>query len=65
MTRHGEPKPVTLDDFLLAVMADCDPDLLLVTGPLAPDNCGCEALCDCDNSTTVEASAEPGTQNPY
>ncbi len=46
-----------------------DPDLHMITAdPAAYDRahpCDCEALCDCDNSTTVEASTEPRTDHPY
>ncbi len=58
MTRHGETAPVTLEAFLLTVMADCDPDLLLVNAdPKAWSDahpCDCEGTCLCDQRTEDE-----------
>jgi hypothetical protein len=44
--RHGHLPPPPAE----ALLTD-DPDLWLASGPLAPDLCECEALCECDKET--------------
>lgn len=43
MGRHGESAPPPLEALLTP-----DPELYLASGPLAPDNCNCDALCECE-----------------
>ncbi len=64
--RHGESKPASFDEFLLAVMADCDPDLLLVTAPLH-DKCDgdCEGLCTCDGENPSYGHGNPDWERDF
>ncbi len=43
--RHGR-----LDGPPIDALLEPDPERHLASGPLQPDNCDCEALCDCEET---------------